>query len=64
MKVRTKSADWERDRSMELDHPLYRALSSGRKRTNGKILEIPFVRFFVLVLPTWLFSLDFQPLFS
>jgi hypothetical protein len=37
MKVRTKSADWERDRSMELDHPLYRALSSGRKRTNGEM---------------------------
>ncbi|XP_024365865.1 uncharacterized protein [Physcomitrium patens] len=37
MKVRTRSADWEKDTAMDIDHPLYRALSSGRKRANGEM---------------------------
>lgn len=36
----TRSADWEKDRAMDIDHPLYRALSSGRKRVNGEVLSI------------------------
>jgi len=35
--VLTRSADWEKDRAMDIDHPLYRALSSGRKRVNGEV---------------------------
>ena len=40
MKVLTKSGDWEKDRAMDIDHPLYRALSSGRKRVNGESLAV------------------------
>lgn len=36
MKVLTRNGDWEEDRAMDIDHPLYRALSSGRKRVNGE----------------------------
>jgi len=35
--VLTRSANWEKDRAMDIDHPLYRALSSGRKRVNGEM---------------------------
>lgn len=37
MKVLTRSGDWDNDKTMDIDHPLYRALSSGRKRVNGEM---------------------------
>lgn len=43
----TRSTDWEKDRAMDIDHPLYRALSSGRKRVNGEAFAVFLIWWFL-----------------